>query len=94
MSRRGDCWDNAPTESLWGRLKVAPIHGQKFATQRQAMDEVTLGVTHVVMDWLTFYKHRRLHSTLGLASPMQFEEHWRAARSKRVALTESYWVRG
>ena len=76
MSRKGDCWDNAPTESLWGRLKVARIHGQKFTTQRQAMDEV--------MDWLTFYNHRRLHSTLGYVSPMQFEENWRAAQSKHV----------
>jgi transposase InsO family protein len=55
MSRKGDCWDNAPTESLWGRLKVGRLHGRKFATRRQAMDEV--------IDWLAFYNHRRLHST-------------------------------
>jgi putative transposase len=24
MSRKGNCWDNAPTESLWGSLKVGP----------------------------------------------------------------------
>jgi putative transposase len=77
MSRKGDCWDNAPTESLWGRLKVARIHGQKFATLRGAMDEV--------MDWLTFYNHRRLHSTLGYVSPMRFEENWRTAQSKHAA---------
>ena len=33
MSRKGDCWDNAPTESLWGRLKVGRLHGRKFATK-------------------------------------------------------------
>jgi putative transposase len=77
MSRKGGCWDNAPTESLWGRLKVARIHVQKFATQRAAMDEV--------MDWLTFYNHRRLHSTLGYVSPMRFEENWRTAQSKHAA---------
>jgi hypothetical protein len=54
MSRKGNCWDNAPTESLWGRLKVGRLYGQRFATRRQAMDEV--------IDWLTFYNHRRLHS--------------------------------
>jgi transposase InsO family protein len=25
MSRKGDCWDNAPTESLWGSLKVGRL---------------------------------------------------------------------
>ena len=47
MSRRGDCWDNAPTESLWDSLKVARLHGQYFPTQRAAMDEI--------VDWLGVY---------------------------------------
>ena len=45
-SRKGDCWGNAPIDSLWGRLKVARIHGKKFARQRQAMD----GMIDNVMD--------------------------------------------
>ncbi len=68
MSRKGNCWDNAPTESLWSRLKVGRLYGRKFATRREAMDEV--------MDWLTFYNHKRLHSTLGYVSPMTFEQCW------------------
>jgi putative transposase len=48
MSRKGNCWDNSPTESLWGSLKRARILGQRFATRREAMDEV--------IDWLSFYK--------------------------------------
>jgi len=40
MSRKGNCWDNAPTESLWGSLKVGRLHGQRFATRREAMDEI------------------------------------------------------
>jgi hypothetical protein len=36
MSRKGNCWDNAPTESLWGRLKTACVHGRRFATREQA----------------------------------------------------------
>ncbi|MDZ7920054.1 IS3 family transposase [Rhodoferax sp.] len=77
MSRKGNCWDNAPTESLWGRLKVGRLYGQKFATRREAMDEV--------IDWLTFYNHRRLHSTLGYVSPMQFEKSWDAAQLLKAA---------
>ncbi len=38
-----------------------------------------------VIDWLTFYNHRRLHSTLGYISPMQFENNWTAAQLKKVA---------
>ena len=77
MSRKGNCWDNAPTESLWGSLKVGRLHGMRFETRRQAMDEV--------IDWLTFYNHRRLHSTLGYVSPMQFENNWHAAQLKKAA---------
>ncbi len=77
MSRKGNCWDNAPTESLWGSLKVGRLHGMRFETRRQAMDEV--------IDWLTFYNHKRLHSTLGYISPMQFENNWLAAQLKKAA---------
>ena len=77
MSRKGNCWDNAPTQSLWGRLKVGRLYGRKFATRREAMDEV--------IDWLTFYNHRRLHSTLGYVSPMQFEKSWDAAQLLKAA---------
>jgi len=74
MSRKGDCWDNAPTESLWGRLKVGRLYGRRFATRREAMDEV--------MDWINFYNHTRLHSTLGYVSPMTFEQRWIAAQQQ------------
>jgi putative transposase len=77
MSRKGDCWDNAPTESLWSRLKVARVHGRKFVTIAESKD--------VVMDWLHFYNSTRLHSTLNNISPMQFEEQWHAARPQRAA---------
>lgn len=35
MSRKGNCWDNAPTESFWGRLQTASVHGHKFATREE-----------------------------------------------------------
>ena len=42
-------------------------------TRMQAMDKV--------IDWMTFYNHRRLHSTLGYVSPMQFESEWLARQA-------------
>ncbi len=68
MSRKGDRWDNAVTETLFGSLKLEWLHGMCFGTRRQAKDEV--------MDWIAFYNHRRLHSALGYASPMAFEQKW------------------
>ena len=77
MSRKGNCWDNAPTESFWGRLKTASVHGHKFATREQARQ--------AVMDWMAFYNHRRLHSSLDYLSPMQYEQRWYEAQRKKAA---------
>ena len=87
MSRIGDCWDNAPTESLWGHLKVARLHGRRFATRREAMDEV--------IDWLGFYNSTRPHQTLDYVSPIAFEQRWFAAQQqdRKTAQWGDYEVR-
>jgi len=77
MSRKGDCWDNSPVESLWARLKQACLEGGKFRSHRVA--------TATVMDWITFYNHRRLHSALGYMSPMEYEKRWYASQYKIAA---------
>jgi len=77
MSRKADCRDNAPTESLWGSLKRARLHGRRFETMPAAQWEV--------MDWLAFYNATRLHSTLGYVSPMQHERNRLAAQEKKSA---------
>ena len=77
MSRRGNCWDNAVTETLFGSLKVERLHDMRFETRRQAKDEV--------VDWLTFYSRNRMHSTLGYTSPMAFEENWRRQQETLAA---------
>jgi hypothetical protein len=35
-SRKGNCWDNAPSETLFASLKVERLHGQRFKTICQA----------------------------------------------------------
>lgn len=68
MSRKGNCWDNAPSETLFASLKVEQLHGQNFQTIRQAKDET--------LDWLLWYNRTRMHSSLAYLSPMQFEQQW------------------
>jgi len=77
MSRKGYCWDNACSETLFGSLKVEWLHGQRFETNRQAKDE-----TIVCLLW---YNQTRMHSTLNYVSPMQFEQHWTDATVKIAA---------
>ena len=77
MSRKGDCWDNAVTETLFGSLKVERLHEMRLPSRRRAKDEV--------LDWLTFYNSKRLHSTLGYMSPMAFEKKRLAEEGKLVA---------
>ena len=77
MSRRSDCWDNAVTETLFGSPKVERLHGMRFGTRGEVKDEV--------MDWLTFYNTRRLHSALGYLSPMAFEKKRLAEERKMLA---------
>ena len=68
MSRKGNCWDNACSETLFGSLKVERLHGQRFETIRQAKDEA--------IAWLLWYNRTRLHSTLNYISPVDFEQNW------------------
>ena len=64
MSRRGNSWDNACSETLSGSLKVERQYGQRFVTRRQAKDEV--------IALLLWYNQTRLHSTLNYVSPVRF----------------------
>jgi len=65
MSGVGQCWDNAPVESFFGRLKCELGVGV-FATRGQARA--------VIFEYLeVFYNRVRLHSSLGFVSPAEFE---------------------
>ena len=66
MSRKGNCWDNAVAESFFATIKGECLDLQRIYTRTQ-------GVAHV-RDYIdSFYNVRRLHSTLGYESPIEFE---------------------
>ena len=71
MSRVGNCWDNAPVESFFSSLKAELVSSALWASLREA---------HVaVADYLRFYNHTRLHSSLGYQSPVAFESAFEVA---------------
>jgi transposase InsO family protein len=66
MSRKGNCWDNAPMERFFGSLKTERLDGLRFLTRASARLEI--------IDYITYYNCLRLHSTLGYLSPMAYEK--------------------
>ncbi len=67
MSRKGNCYDNAPMESFFGRFKVEHVHWHEFRSIHEARKSVT--------DYIDrFYNPVRRHSALGYVSPQQFED--------------------
>lgn len=66
MSRKGNCWDNAPMESFFHTLKVEWLHDQTFQTRAEARQAIFTFIE-------VWYNRQRLHSTLGYRSPAQYE---------------------
>ena len=66
MSRRGNCWDNAPMESFFASLKKELVHDEDYATR----DEATASIFEYIE---TFYNRVRRHSSLGYVAPAEFE---------------------
>lgn len=66
MSRKGDCWDNAPMESFFATLKTELIHDERFVTREDAQAMI---FEYIEM----FYNRERRHSSLGYESPANFE---------------------
>ena len=76
MSRKGNCWDNAPTESFFNSLKNERVHGARYATRAQAIADV--------FDYIeVFYNRSRRHSGLGYTSPTQFLQDWITTQHER-----------
>ena len=69
MSRKGNCYDNAPMESFWGTLKNELIHHRHYATRQQAIREITEYIE-------VFYNRLRRQARLGYVSPVVYERQF------------------
>jgi putative transposase len=66
MSRKGNCWDNAPAESFFSTLKRDGVPADGFVTREQARD--------ALFDWIeVVYNRSRRHSSIGWISPAAYE---------------------
>lgn len=72
MSRKGNCWDNAPSESFFHTLKTELIHQEDFKTREEAKQAIFEYIE-------VFYNRERLHSSNDYMSPMDYESKLRAA---------------
>jgi len=75
MSRKGNCWDNAPMESFWGKLKCEWLYGNHFKTRKEARAAVFEYVE-------IFYNRQRIHASNGYITP---EEYYNNANKKAKA---------
>ena len=67
MSRKGNCYDNAPMESFWGKLKMEWLNDYTFNTRAEAKK--------AVFEYIElFYNRRRTHSTNGYIPPFMLDE--------------------
>jgi len=68
MSGKGECWDNAPMESVNGTLKVECVNDEHFETREQARLQI--------VEYIGYYNTDRRHSSLGYVTPAEFERRW------------------
>jgi putative transposase len=66
MSRKGNCYDNAPMESFWGTLKNELVHHRRYRTREEAIREITEYIE-------VFYNRQRRQKRLDYLSPVAYE---------------------
>ena len=64
MSRKGNCWDNAPMESFFGTLKTELVHQRDYPDRDTARRDLFAYIEG-------YYNRRRIHSALGYITPEQ-----------------------
>ena len=67
MSRKGNCWDNAPAESFFHTLKTELVNLCQYKTREEAKKDIFEYIE-------VFYNRQRRHSTIGYLSPLAYEE--------------------
>lgn len=67
MSRKGNCWDNAPAESFFHTLKTELCHHDNYRTRAEAQQAIFEYIE-------VFYNRKRRHSTIGYVAPFKYEE--------------------
>jgi transposase InsO family protein len=73
MSRKGNCYDNAPMESFWGTLKQELVHHRRYRTRQEAIQEITEYIE-------VFYNRERRQARLGFLSPAAYTQKFYAKR--------------
>ena len=73
MSRKGNCYDNAPMESFWSVLKNEQVHHCHYATRQEAILDITEYIE-------IFYNRQRMQARLGFLSPAAFERWFHEKR--------------
>jgi putative transposase len=69
MSRKGNCYDNAPVESFWGTLKNELVHHRRYETRADA--------AHEIMEYIDlFYNRQRRQARLGYLSPAAYAQQF------------------
>jgi len=71
MSRKGNCYDNAPMESFWGTLKQELVHHRRYRTRQEAIQDITEYIE-------IFYNRQRRQARLGYLSPAAYERQYYA----------------
>ena len=71
MSRRGNCYDNAPMESFWGTLKQELVHHRRYRTRQEAIQDITEYIE-------VFYNRQRRQARLGFLSPAAYTQKFHA----------------
>ena len=67
MGRVGSALDNAPAESFFSTLQIERLSDRKYETKAQARQDIA--------NWIhSWYNHHRLHSTLNMTSPINYEK--------------------
>ena len=67
MSRKGNCYDNAPIESFWGTLKQELVYHRIYRTRQEAIQDITEYIE-------IFYNRQRKQKRLGYLSPAAYEK--------------------